>query len=96
MTAPLPGYSRVSMDQVIRADLVCWRLVSEATRAGIKRDNDGQRPCEADLIAAIQDEEFIRALTAVPAREGGSKASGSASHPAPTNSLQAPCHSHAW
>ena len=72
MKHPLPGYARIPMNQVLRADLVCWRLLSESTRSGIKRDENGNLPCEAALTAAMQDGDFIQALMPLPSRDHGS------------------------
>ena len=65
--------------------MVCWRLISESTRSGIKRDESGNLPCEAALTVATQDGDFIQALMPLPSRDHGSKPA-SASHHNPATS----------
>jgi hypothetical protein len=76
MRSPLPGYSSISVEQVLRADVLAFKLLAERTRGGIKRDGSGARPCDAELIQVLNDPDFRQALMPLPGSSRHSSASG--------------------
>ena len=83
MRTPLVGYAPVSLEQALRADLLCWRLMAERTRDGIKRNSAGQRPAELALDAVLDDGEFVQALLCLPAARGSADRGAAATHDDP-------------
>ena len=71
MADPPPGYAKVDMEQVLRADVVAWKLIAQRTRNGIKRNNGGARPCDLIIDTVLGLEEFTQALQ--PLQIGASK-----------------------
>ena len=64
---PLHGYSRVTVEQVLVADRLAFRLLAEQTRTGIKRDSNAKRPCDEQVKLIVNDPDFRQALAALPA-----------------------------
>jgi hypothetical protein len=74
LKTPLPGYQRVSMDQVERADRHVFLRLAELTSTGLHRGADGQLPAEQALATILTEVEFQYLLLPMP------KSSGSGQH----------------
>ena len=86
-----PGHSKPSMQQILDADLVLWKLMEFETRGNFKRKtSSGAKPLDAALENAMKHDKFRRAI-APRARPAGARSSagdataapGSASRSAP-------------
>jgi hypothetical protein len=62
LAEPPPGYAKIDMEQVLRADLVAWKLVAQRTRDGVKRNVSGFRPCDLIIDTVLGLQEFAQAL----------------------------------
>ena len=69
MRQPPPGYDRVSMAQVRRADEVAFGLLAKAADAGIRRVG-GDRPLDAKMDGVIAHRDYNLALQPLAARPG--------------------------
>jgi len=63
---PLPGYAKVSIEQLLRADRLAFKLMAERTRKGVKRDSLLKRPCDIALPLVLDDPDFRQALASLP------------------------------
>ena len=70
MRDPFTGYARVTLEQLVRADQEAFRQLAVATRAGIKRDADGHRPCDKAMKVILNDPEFRQTLMNLPGSSG--------------------------
>ena len=74
MRAPPPGYSRVSVNQVLRADIEIFKKLQELTRSGVQATGAGVRPVDDHVVRVI--ESAAVQLLLLPLK-GGSTSSGS-------------------
>ena len=73
MLAPtLPGYGRVSRNQLRNADVLIWRLIAKDCRDGLSWSPGGSPPFEAALKARLIDPMFRCALMPLPASSSSS------------------------
>ena len=70
---PLPGYSKVDLSQVLRADFTAFKLLAKASRKGVRRDEHGLRPCDVHMPAVLQTPEFLQTLAQLPALASGKR-----------------------
>ena len=63
MKEPLSGFQRLSVEQIVEADIVFWQTMAELTRDGIRRQGSADRPCDAAMQAALKHEDFTMAMT---------------------------------
>ena len=68
MKDPLPGYARVGVNQLIRADQEAFKQLAYLTSNGIKKDGARRRPCDEGLIKILDDPDFRQALANLPGR----------------------------
>lgn len=68
MKDPLPGYARVGVNQLVRADQEAFKQLANLTTSGIKRDGARKRPCDEGLIKVLDDPDFRQALANLPGR----------------------------
>jgi hypothetical protein len=66
MAVPPSGYSKVNVEQLIRADMALFRLAQERSRAGIKARPDGTLPLDAIITALATDPEVTFYLLPLP------------------------------
>jgi len=64
---PLPGYARVSLAQLARADVEAFRLLAKKVVGGIKRDSANERPCDKAIVQVLEHTDFLTALQCMPA-----------------------------
>jgi hypothetical protein len=69
---PPRGYRSVDMDQLRRADEICFQLMIEATRSGVKPRADGTLPLDAALLEALHSHRFAWTLAPLPSSGAGS------------------------
>ena len=72
LRAPLSGYSRVSLEQMERADREVWRRLAELTRDGIVPDGTGNRPLDIALLTAMREPEIAQLLSSMVAPSSSS------------------------
>ena len=70
---PPPGYARVSLAQLARADTEAFRFLEKEVVGGIKRDEAKERPCDTAMVQVPNSPEFVQTLQSMPA---GSAAEG--------------------
>ena len=63
---PPPGYSRVSLAQLLRADRAAWVLIAERITT-LKRDEQGKLPLEAELQQVLSHPSVTFHLLPLPA-----------------------------
>jgi hypothetical protein len=68
----------VSVAQLQQSDRLAWKIIAEATRAGIQRRPDGTYPVNESLKDVLTDADFLFSLVNMPSGHT-SKASSSAS-----------------
>jgi hypothetical protein len=68
MKDPLPGYARVSVNQLVRADQEVFRQLATRTAFGIKRVGTEKRPCDESLPLVLNDPDVRQALANLPGR----------------------------
>jgi hypothetical protein len=66
MRVPLPGFSSVSLDQMLRADTEVFRVLVQRTRAGVRRLPDGSLPLD-NHVQAVLDSVAVNMLLLPPA-----------------------------
>jgi hypothetical protein len=66
MRIPLPGFSSVSLDQMLRADTEVFRVLVQRTRAGVRRLPDGTLPLD-NHVQAVLDSVAVNMLLLPPA-----------------------------
>lgn len=81
---PIPGFARVTRNQIRAADMHLWRVVAKDCRKGITFDSDGVSSFEAALRANLFDPQFRHTFMPLPASSAASS-SGSV-HAAPQRS----------
>jgi len=79
MKTPLPGYQRVSMDQVERADRHVFVRLAELTASGLHRQADGLLPAEQALATILTEVEFLYLLLPMPRSSGSGQHKSKAS-----------------
>jgi hypothetical protein len=62
MKEPLQGFARVSVDQLLAADMEAWSLLSEHTRMGVRRCGNLERPCDLAMPVVLAHTEFVMAI----------------------------------
>ena len=62
---PPPGYNKISLIQVLRADRAAFTHIAESLKS-LKRDPDGSKPLDAALAACISDPSVAFHLLALP------------------------------
>ena len=65
--APPPGYARVTLDQLARADKEVFKLLAERCRSGVRRDLDGRRPVDVHMGAIVDSPQVRYLLMPLPA-----------------------------
>jgi hypothetical protein len=70
---PPPGYSRVSIDQVRRADIEIFRQMQEQSRAGIRILPDGRMPLDLVLPGILVSPRVAMLLMPLPAAAGSKR-----------------------
>jgi hypothetical protein len=70
MRMPPPGYAKVSIEQIRRADLEIFRQLQEQTRGGVKLRPDGLMPLDVLLPNVLQSPRVAMLLMPLP---GGNK-----------------------
>jgi len=63
---PPAGYEQITFEQLKRADTALFVKLCEATRGGIRPDATGVLPCDAQLLALMQDPEVTFLLLPLP------------------------------
>ena len=66
MRIPLPGFSSVSLDQMLRADTEVFKVLVQRTRAGVRRLPDGTLPLD-NHVQAVLDSVAVNMLLLLPA-----------------------------
>jgi hypothetical protein len=84
----IPGYSRVSVEQMERADKALFVKLAELTRDGITPDALGAKPLDKALLTAMLDHDVNANLIPLP-KSSGSAPSNKRPHPSDWES-QAP------
>ena len=69
--APPPGYAKVSLEQLRRADLELFRQLAELCREGVRRGPDGRRPFDAHIPDIIISPQFRYLLMPLPGAPPG-------------------------
>lgn len=78
MRQPIPGYARVTRNQIKAADVHLWRVIAKECRKGITFDDQGASSFEAALRANLFDPQFRYTFMPLPASSSaGSSGSGS-------------------
>jgi len=62
---PVEGYSRVSLQQILRADRAAWTRLIE-TGVPVRRNHAGQLPLDTELIAALESYDVAFNLVPLP------------------------------
>ena len=75
-TPPLPGFSKVTVHQLIQADKSAFVRLSELTKGSLKRDVHGNLPLEAALKEVVTEHDFNYLLMQMPSKGGAGQASG--------------------
>ena len=70
--SPPQGFKRVALEQVFSADRKFWTLMSQETDGKVKRNETGERPCDASFAEVFKSFDFY--MTLAP-RQGSSAAS---------------------
>jgi hypothetical protein len=79
MRLPPPGYGKVSIEQLRRADLEIFRQLQEQTRGGVKLMPDGRMPLDLVLPGILVSPRVAMLLMPLPASSGSKRqASGDA------------------
>ena len=68
---PVQNHSRVTVEQLHRADREVWRRLTLLVRGGVRRGADGIRPLDAAMPAALTDWTFRMLLLSLPSRSSG-------------------------
>ena len=79
---PPPGYSRVSIDQVRRADIEIFREMQEHPRAGIRILPDGRMPLDLVLPGILVSPRVAMLLMPLPSAAGSKRGAPSGDHEA--------------
>eukprot|EP00973_Karenia_brevis_P019952 2737802-Karenia_brevis.AAC.1 len=85
MRPPPPGYAKVSLEQLQRADKEVFRRVVEITRAGVTIQPDGKLPCEEAIKQVIHEASVQVLLMHLPATSGPASSEKRPGEPEPTN-----------
>jgi hypothetical protein len=64
--APPPGYARVSLEQLRRADQEVFRQLSELCRSGVRRGADGRRPFDVHIPKILETPMFRYLVMPLP------------------------------
>ena len=72
--SPPTGYRRVTLEQVLSADRSFWVQLAQETDGKVKRDNSGERPCDAHFSTVFKSFDFY--MTYAP-RQGFDASSSS-------------------
>ena len=64
---PPPGYAKVSLDQLARADKEVFKLLAERCRSGVRRGPDGLRPLDVHLPSVVDSPQVRYLLMPLPA-----------------------------
>eukprot|EP00973_Karenia_brevis_P055585 7728889-Karenia_brevis.AAC.1 len=70
MRTPPPGYAKISIDQVQRADKEIFRRLMEVTRAGIVVNAAGDLPCDLALPGILFEPGVQILLLPLPEKGG--------------------------
>ena len=73
LRAPPPGYNRVSIDQVRRADIEVFRQMQEQSRSGIRILPDGRMPLDLVLPGIMVSPRIAMLLMPLPAAAGSKR-----------------------
>jgi hypothetical protein len=66
MREPPPGFRRVTLDQVIRADREVFRKLAEMTRSGVKPESSGNRPIDTCIVSVLESASVQLLLLPLP------------------------------
>ncbi|CAJ1339588.1 unnamed protein product [Effrenium voratum] len=62
----IPGYNKVTLQQVLKADQQAWVRLAETLTSGVKRAADGSLPMDAAIQALANDPKFTFYLLPLP------------------------------
>jgi len=88
LSTPPPGYARVSLEQLRRADMEVFRQLSDRCRQGVRRAPDGLRPFDAHIPTILASPAFRYLLMPLPGRGGVSGSSDEGTAGAGKRSLE--------
>ena len=77
-STPPAGYSKVSIQQILRADKEAWLRLAEKLSDGIKRKADGTLPLDAEWMALQSDPRVVFHLLPLPLGNPGSSSDATA------------------
>jgi hypothetical protein len=73
MATPLPGFSKVSLDQVVRADMELFNQLSSLCLGAVKRAPDGRRPFDVHIPTITDSIDFRYLLAPLPGNASSGK-----------------------
>ena len=56
---PPPGYSKITVRQILQADQAAWLRLSELTQDGVRRKSDGTLPLDWLFIRVMSDPQVM-------------------------------------